>query len=64
MFLSELVYKEQIVQINRCGPCHVQHEEDLIDEWIALDEGQLMSTLVESVGIEDTRPTYVEATSI
>jgi len=39
-------------------------EEDLIDEWIALDKGQLMSTLVESVGIEDTRPTYVEATSI
>jgi serine/threonine protein kinase len=33
-------------------------EEDLIREWVALDKGQLMSTLVESVGIEDTRPMY------
>jgi hypothetical protein len=33
-------------------------EEDQIREWVALDKGQLLSTLVESVGIEDTRPIY------
>jgi serine/threonine protein kinase len=38
-------------------------KEHLIDEWVELDKGQLMSTLVESVGIEDTRPSYVDIPS-
>lgn len=33
-------------------------DEDLIHDRVALDIGQLTSTLVESVGIEDTRPSY------
>ena len=34
--------------------------ETLIDEWVKLDEGELLSTPVDFVGIEDPRPSHID----